>query len=232
MAKKVLILQNDPPETLGAYEAYLREVTDLTLIHAYRMKTGDSFPLIEEHDFYIVGPTPISANDAQDHHFLRKELAYLEQIIQSGKPCLGVCCGAQMLAKIQGAEVKPSTGKEVGGYKVRLTENGLKDPLFKGFPEEFPVFHWHSDMFTIPPGGKQLAEGNPCPIQAYAKDNVRGIIFHLEVTTEDAKKWASAYPNEPAHVGKTVKQVLRECEESEEEMKKLARKLMDNFLQI
>jgi GMP synthase-like glutamine amidotransferase len=106
--------------------------------------------------------------------FLRKEMVYLKEIINSEKPCLGACCGAQMLAKIQGGAVKPSPSKEIGGYRVRLTEDGLRDPLFSGFPQEFPVFHWHSEMFTIPPNGKLLAEGKPCPVQSFKKDQVRG----------------------------------------------------------
>jgi GMP synthase (glutamine-hydrolysing) len=106
------------------------------------------------------------------------------------------------------------------------------DPLFKGFPSKFPVFHWHNDMFTVPPGGKLLAKGDPCPIQAHRKDNVWGLIFHLEITTEDAKRWASAYPDEPAVIGKTVNQVLDECRASEQEMTRLARLLVDNFLSL
>jgi GMP synthase-like glutamine amidotransferase len=104
--KKVLIIQNDPPETLGLYEKYLDENSDLTLIHAYSMKKKDYFPSIENFTHFIIGPTPISANEALYHSFLRKEWTYLENIIASGKPCLGICCGGQMLAKLLGGEVK------------------------------------------------------------------------------------------------------------------------------
>jgi len=232
MPKRVLIIQNDSPETLGNYETYLEKKADLTLVHAYRMEKKELFPPINDFEYFIIGPTPISANDATKHMFLRKEWEYLKQIIKSEKPCLGVCCGAQMLAKIQGGYVKPSPGKEIGGYRVRLTEDGLRDPLFSGFPQDFPVFQWHSEMFTVPPTGKLLAEGNPCTIQAYMKDQVRGIIFHLEINKEEAKRWISAYPEEPHHIGKSKSQVLRECREIEEEMLKLAKKLIDNFLSM
>ncbi|MBD3206557.1 hypothetical protein GF319_09485 [Candidatus Bathyarchaeota archaeon] len=232
MGKRVLIIQNDPPETLGTYERYLRKKSELSLIKAYKMMVQDVFPSINDFDNFIIGPTPISANDADKHDFLRKEWEYLKKIIASGKPCLGVCCGAQMLAKIQGARILKSPTKEVGGYEVKLTPEGSRDPLFKGFPKKFPVFHWHSEMFTVPPEGKQLVEGHPCNIQAYAKNNVRGIIFHLEITTEDAVRWTKAYPDEPKHIGKSIKQVLEECKLRETEMKDLAIKLIENFLEM
>ena len=230
---KILIIQNDEPETLGLYETILNEKeVQLTLLHAYKMKENDEFPSINNFDSFIIGPTPISANDAQNHDFLRKEWKYLEQIVESGKPCLGVCCGGQMLAKLLGGEVLKSPMKEVGGYEVKLTHEGSEDPLFHGFPKEFPVFHWHSDMFTVPPGGRLLAEGNPCPIQAFRKGNVYGVIFHLEIGTQDAKRWADAYPDEPKAIGKTRKQVLDECKVREPEMKILAIRFMDNFLDM
>jgi GMP synthase (glutamine-hydrolysing) len=227
---KVLVVQNDPPETLGLYEEYLRDNTDLTLIQAYRMKDTDNFPSVNDYTHFIIGPTPISANDVLNHDFLKKEWDYLQEIIESKKPCLGVCCGGQLLAKKLGGEVLKSPNKEIGGYRVNLTEDGRSDPLFNGFPENFPVFHWHSDMFTVPPDGKLLATGEPCPIQAFNKFNIWGVIFHLEITAKDASRWVDAYPIEPKAIGKTREQVLNECREYEEEMKVLAEKLMRNFL--
>jgi len=227
---KVLIIQNDPPETLGLYETYLREQTELKLIKAYEMKTEDKFPSIDQFTHFLIGPTPISANDALEHDFLRNEWKYLEKIVESGKPCLGVCCGGQMLSILLGGEVKKSPSKEVGGYTVTLTPDGTSDPLYSGFPDRFPVFHWHSEMFTVPPGGKLLTTGDPCPIQSFRKDNVWGIIFHLEITAIDAVRWADAYPAEPQVIGKTREQALYECKSTEPQMKNLAENLMKNFL--
>ncbi len=227
---KVLIIQNDPPETLGLYETFLREQTELKLIKAYEMKPQEKFPPVDQFTHFLIGPTPISANDALKHEFLRNEWNYLEKIVESGKPCLGVCCGGQMLSILLGGEVKKSPRKEVGGYTVTLTPDGISDPLYSGFPDRFPVFHWHSEMFTVPPGGKLLATGDPCPIQSFRKDNVWGIIFHLEITAVDAVRWADAYPAEPQAIGKTREQVLYECKSTEPQMKNLAENLMKNFL--
>lgn len=228
---KVLIVQNDETETLDFYEQCLKEKNVAhTVIHAYRLGPQDPFPPVVDHDAFIIGPTPISANYVDEHPFLVKEWEFLGKIIESGKPCLGVCCGAQMLARRLGAAVRRSPEKEVGGYEVRLTEKGVVDPLFNGFPKEFPVFHWHSDMFEVPPGGELLAEGDPCPIQAFGWENIRGIIFHLEIGSSEAGRWADAYPLELDAVGKTKDQVIEECRRREPAMGMLAQRLMENFL--
>jgi GMP synthase-like glutamine amidotransferase len=230
---RVLIIQNDEPETLGLYETILRDKeVQLSLIHAYKMRRYEEFPPVNEYDAFMIGPTPISANDAQNHVFLQKEWRYLKEIVESGKLCLGVCCGGQMLAKLLGGEVVRSPMKEVGGYTVKLTDEGIKDPIFSGFSEDFSVFQWHSDMFTIPPGGILLAEGDPCLIQAFRKDSVYGVIFHLEIGVDDAKRWVEAYPDEPQYIGKTREQVLEECRLREPEMRGLATLFMENFLRM
>ncbi len=229
---RVLIIQNDATENLGLYEAFLRERAGVDVVHAYSMASGEEFPGAEGYAAFVVGPTPIPANDAQRHPFLVREWEYLSRVVGSGKPVLGVCCGGQILARLLGGEVVRSPRKEVGGYTVKLTDAGLADPLFHGFRREVPVFHWHGDMFKVPPGGALLARGDPCPIQAYTWRNIRGIIFHLEIDHREAERWATAYPEELAAVGKTKEQVLDECRAKEPEMRRLSEKLIDNFLAL
>jgi GMP synthase (glutamine-hydrolysing) len=229
---RILLIQNNTTENLGLYEAFLRERVDVDVIHAYSMEVGEVFPETKEYSAFVVGPTPISANDVGKYQFLTQEWEYLSRIVASGKPILGICCGGQILARLLGAEVVRSPRKEVGGYTVNLTDDGLADPLFRGFPRDVPVFHWHSDMFRIPPGGKLLARGDPCQIQAYGWRNVWGLIFHLEINHFEAERWTSAYSEELNAAGKTREQVLRECVEREPEMRLLSKRLIENFLDL
>jgi len=230
---KVLIVQNDETESLGLYEQFLSESgIDLQVLHAYRLESNSPFPRVEDFDAFIIGPTPISANDVESHDFLRREWSFLGEVVESRKPTLGVCCGGQMLARLLGGKVRRSPKREVGGYEVHLTEVGEADPLFDGFPKEFPVFHWHAEMFNVPPGGSLLVMGAPCPIQAFGWGNIRGVIFHLEITSDDAARWADAYPQELEAVDKTRDLVVEECRKREQEMRKLASLLMDNFISM
>ena len=228
---RILIVQNDETESLGLYEQFLSEEgIDHQVLHAYGLEPNSPFPRVEDFDAFIIGPTPISANDVESHNFLRREWSFLGKVVESRKPTLGVCCGGQMLARRLGGKVMRSPEREVGGYDVHLTEVGEADPFFAGFPREFPVFHWHAEMFRVPPGGSLLVMGVPCPIQAYGWGNIRGVIFHLEVTSADAARWADAYPKELEAVGKTRDVVVGECREEEPVMRRLANLLMGNFL--
>jgi len=227
---RFLIIQNDPIEGLGLYGLLLSDEGNVDVVHPYL--PGASLPSAVSYDAFVIGPTPIPANDAEGHAFLARELRYLSGVIGSGKPILGVCCGGQILSKLLGGDVKRSPSKEVGGYAVELTDAGRGDPLFGGFPSSFPVFQWHSDMFTVPPGGEQIARSELCPIQAFAKGTVRGVIFHLEVDHLDAARWADAYPAELAAVGKTKAQVIEECRSRERDMGRLAEVLIRNFVDL
>jgi GMP synthase-like glutamine amidotransferase len=87
-------------------------------------------------------------------------------------------------------------------------------------------------MFEVPIGGRLLAEGKLCPIQAFGWGKVRGILFHLEMEVGTTERWINVYQTELTEVGKTMRQVLEEYKEREPEMKRLAYLLMDNFLHI
>jgi GMP synthase (glutamine-hydrolysing) len=229
---KVLIIQNDPVETLGAYDQYLKDNhIPHQVFQAYKATSMTQFPEIKDFNIFIIGPTPISANHISRHLFLQSEWQYLEHLVKRRVPCLGVCCGAQLLMKLVGAKVTSAPVKEIGSYIAHLTPDGLSDSLFKGFPPSFPVFQWHSDQFTIPPGGKHLIRGDPCPIQAVSWEQIHGILFHLELNRGDVQRWTEIYADELNAVGKSHTQILSEYRVNEEEMMGLAHKLMDNLLQ-
>jgi GMP synthase-like glutamine amidotransferase len=227
---RILALQNCEIEGFCLYERHLaaRRI-DCQVVHAYR---GHPLPSSEAFDALFVGGTPVSAYAAHEHPFLQVEIAYLGRALSAGKPCLGICCGAQILAQILGARVERCEHKEIGGYQVRLTPAGRQDPLLDGFPPRFSVFHWHGDTFGVPDGAELLVEGALCRNQLFRRGNVVGVQFHLEVTCQEAATWADAYAGELAEVGKSKEQVIAECREQQPEMEVLATRLLDNFFKI
>src|SRR6185436_10208837 len=90
--------------------------------------------------------------------------------------------GSQLVAKVLGAEVKPSGGKEIGWFDLRLTDAAAADPLFEGLGRVFTAFHWHGDVFSLPPGSIHLASSDRTPFQAYRHGAAYGLLFHLEAT--------------------------------------------------
>lgn len=130
----------------------------------------------------------MSVNDSLP--WLRREESYLRRAISSGVPVLGVCLGAQLLAKTLGAKVSPMAHKEIGWYPVRWTAAGQTDPLFQGLPDEETFFHWHGENFSIPVGAQRLAESDLCANQGFrAGSNLYGLQFHPEVNPEMIAAW-------------------------------------------
>ena len=99
--------------------------------------------------------------------FLRTEDLFIKEAIQRGKHILGICLGAQLIAKALGAKVTKAASKEIGWYDVSLTEEGSKDLLFASLPKVFPVFQWHEDTFEIPKWAKLLATQQLSPIRPF-----------------------------------------------------------------
>jgi len=136
----------------------------------------------------VVFGGPMSAND--DHlPFIRQELAWIPHAVASGKPYLGICLGAQLLARATGARVAPHPEgwHEIGYYPIRATAAG------RGlFPEKLHVYQWHGEGFDLPRGAQRLAQTKWFPNQAFALGpNAFGIQFHPEVTGAMMRLWAT-----------------------------------------
>jgi len=150
---------------------------------------------------------PMNANKEHQHPFLKPENIFIQKVLEKQVPYLGICLGSQLLAKAAGAAVVSSPVKEIGWYTVQLTGEGRNDPLFKGFRENEPVYHWHGDMFRIPVNGCLLAKAQGCPHQALkVGKNAYGLQFHVEVTDKSIKEWCEEYsetdlPGRKEHAG-------------------------------
>jgi GMP synthase (glutamine-hydrolysing) len=144
----------------------------------------------------VVFGGPQSAND--DHlPGIRAELDWLERTaLPSGRPLLGICLGAQEIARVLGAKVGPHPDGlvEIGYHEVSPTAAG-RDEFLDG-PTVF--YQWHSETFEIPSGAVHLAENEVFPGQAYRYDgNVYGIEFHPEMTRPMIERWCTSERGAP-----------------------------------
>ena len=226
----LLLIQNCPTEGFGRYETCLEaEGAAVTVVAAY---DGASLEPLGDFDGVIVGGTPVSAWEAEAHEFLSKECDYLRRVLESGNPCLGICCGAQLLALLLGAEVRRSPRPEIGTYTVSVTEDGRHDGILDGFPSAFPVFHWHADTFDVPAGAKLLVRGEDCPNQMFRHGNAIGVQFHLEIGAGDARRWSGVYADELRSFGQSSARICEECLEREADMHVLAERLIRSFMAL
>lgn len=154
-----------------------------------RLDREEALPEPDHLDGLVVMGGPLGAYEEDWYPFLRKECELLALVARRGSPVLGVCLGAQLLAKALGAKVFPGHGAEIGFGTVDLTPAGQKDLLFADAGNCVPVFHWHGDTFTLPEGAELLAS-NPLYLHQAFRFGRRayGLQFHIE---PDAATWAA-----------------------------------------
>ena len=140
-----------------------------------------------------------SMHPDQDDRFdwLGSEAEFLGDVLATEVPVLGVCLGAQMLARAAGAGVRAATAPEIGWYEVSLTPEGSSDPVLGVLPTRATVFQWHHYTFDVPEGGVELARSEVCT-QAFRLDGrpAWGIQFHAEVTYPMLESWVGEDPGE------------------------------------
>jgi GMP synthase-like glutamine amidotransferase len=129
---------------------------------------------------------PMSVND--DLAYLRLEEQLIREAVWRGVPVLGICLGAQLIARALGATVRRNPAKEIGWFDVDFAPEADSDPLFGGLSRE-TVFHWHGETFDLPDGARLLASSELCRNQAFRMGDDYGIQFHLEVMPEMIAEW-------------------------------------------
>jgi GMP synthase-like glutamine amidotransferase len=120
-----------------------------------------------------------------------EENFFLQRLLRLQLPVLGVCLGAQLLAKAAHAPVHPASEPEIGWVPVELTEAADDDPLFRRLPQRFHSFQWHYYTYGIPAGAEELAFSRVCTQAFRLGEAVWGIQFHPEVTGEQIDGWVA-----------------------------------------
>ncbi len=134
-------------------------------------------------DFLLIMGGPMSVNDTDT--WIAEELDFVQVAMTNSISILGICFGAQLLAKALGGSVVPGPTFEIGMVEVRLTEEGKTDPAFRQLPSTFQVFQWHGEGITLPPETQSLVASTDFPVQAFrARERGYGLLFHPEMEKE------------------------------------------------
>lgn len=201
-SRHVLALRHLAFEDLGLLDPLLRERGYGRI--AYHDAGVDDFARIDLStvDLLVVLGGPIGAHDEALYPWLADELALVRQRLDSGRPLLGICLGAQLMARALDARVAPlSHGcKEIGFGPLTLTQAGRHSPL--AALQGLPVLHWHGDQFDLPAGRPSLATTVLCPHQAFMPHAAAlALQFHLEADPRRIEQWLVGHAAELSQAG-------------------------------
>ena len=190
-------------------------------------------PKLDNLTHLVILGGPMNVYEEDRYPFLRTEDFFIKEAIQRGKSILGICLGAQLIAKALGARVFKAPVKEIGWYDVSSTRIGCIDPFFSQLPTRFSVFQWHQDTFEIPHGAILIATSAHVPHQAFRYgENVYGIQFHLEVTPRMIREWMETYEEEfegPESPPLSKQEILADTELKINPYKKMGMKFLKSF---
>jgi len=181
---------------------------NMTGTHWYR---GDPSPDAAMIDFLVIMGGGMNIHQHDLYPWLVAEKALIAKVIGEGKPVLGICLGAQLIADVMGGKVYKNSQLEIGWFPIRTLDAALHQPFFSHFPAEFTALNWHEDTFDLPPGATLLASSDVTPRQAFVcNENIVGVQFHIEVRPEEVRAFVGG-ETEPLPEGEyvqTLEQIL------------------------
>ncbi|HTK14610.1 MAG TPA: glutamine amidotransferase [Xanthobacteraceae bacterium] len=176
-------------------------------------------------DLVVVLGGPIGVYEEDQYPFLHEEFAALHPRLEQKRPTLGICLGAQMIAKLLGAHVGPGPAKEIGWGGISLSETGRASviaPL-----ADVPVLHWHGDNADLPAGAVSLASTPVCPHQAFAVgDTILALQFHIEADPARIEQWLVGHTVELGKAGIDPREIRRQASEHGAATARAGRKIL------
>jgi GMP synthase (glutamine-hydrolysing) len=180
-------------------------------------------------DLVVVLGGPIGVYEADTYPFLVGEIELIGRRLGAQRPMLGICLGAQLMARSLGADVAPGPAKEIGWALVELTDAGRTSPL--RHLENLHVLHWHGDNFGFPPGCEKLAFTAHCPFQAFARGrNVLGLQFHIEADPRRIEAWLIGHTIELGKAGIDPAVIRRDTARYGERLQEVGGRIFNEWL--
>ena len=195
MSKPVVIIRDVAHESAGTLENALIKAD----VQFRYLDVFDEYPCAfdcQKSAGLVVLGGPMNVDEVEKYPFLGGEIQWIRQAVEAGMPVLGICLGAQLLAKAFGARVYPGAVKEIGWYPLELSVAAAQDRLFAGSGPNLTVFQWHGDTFDLPQGSVHLAQSTVYRNQAFRIGPCAdGLQFHIEMTAGMIEDWLSESVN-------------------------------------
>jgi GMP synthase (glutamine-hydrolysing) len=210
---KILVFQHVPYEPLGTLDPLLKEA-GFRIRYVNFGRDPHQRPTLDKYEALIVLGGPMNAHQIDTYPNLATEVDVIREAVDAGMSVLGICLGAQLLAKAIGGRVSRNDEREIGWYDVNLTEAGRADPVISAFASTQTVFQWHEDGISLPAGVPNLATSPASPVQAFRYgEHAYGFQFHLEVDASLVERWLTVEANRPilaAEAGRVDPDLIRQ----------------------
>jgi GMP synthase-like glutamine amidotransferase len=184
----ILVFQHVASEHPGSFRDVM--AANGHTMHAVELDEGETIPDLAGYDALLVMGGPMDVWQEDKFPWLADEKAAIRDWVTAGRPYLGMCLGAQLLAEALGGRVRLMTAPpEVGMGAVEIQP----DPIFAGIGRKCPCFQWHgAEVVELPPGARLIATGDGCRVQAFAAGPAAyGLQFHMELTDTTAQEWGA-----------------------------------------
>jgi len=191
---RVAIVENTAITHHGQVGVALHEAA--ARIAQYRPWLDGRLPEPDSFDALVVFGGEQSAVSDDSHPYLPGLARLMADQAARGTAVLGICLGAQVLARGLGAQNRLNAAREFGWHSVSLTDAGLRDPVLGSLPQRFAIFEWHSDTFSAPPGAVHLAQTGLADQQAFRVGRAGyGMQFHFEASRAMVADWTRTFPD-------------------------------------
>jgi len=226
---QALAIRHVPFEHLGTLAPLLADRGfDVTYLEA----GVDGLESAELPDLLVVLGGPIGAYQEVEYPFIADELALILRQLDAGKPLIGICFGAQLIARALGARVYPGSAKEIGWAQLLPTEQGRESCLAPLAENDWQVLHWHGDVFDLPEGAVALASTPVTPNQAFTLgDTVLGLQFHIEAVRGEIEHWLIGHTVELTQAGIDLSQLRNDTARWGPGLEFAGRKVFETWLE-
>ena len=233
---RILVFQHVTAEPLGTLDPLIRRRGHRVKFVNFERDPG-ARPGLDRYRGLIVLGGPMNVEDRDSRPHLQTEIDVIGDAIAQGKPVLGICLGAQLLAHALGARIQRHRCSEIGWYDVATTDHGRDDPVLAPLGAALPVFQWHGYTFDLPAGAVHLARTATCENQAFRHGtNAYGFQFHLEVNKPLIERWLALpeYRDDliAAGLGRDADSIRAGTFARIDAMENAARAVFNNFLDL
>jgi GMP synthase (glutamine-hydrolysing) len=193
---KILVFQHVPYEPLGTLDPLLKEA-GFRIRYVNFGRDPEQCPNLDGYEAVIILGGPMNSDQIDTYPNLKTEVDIIRQAVDAQKSVLGICLGAQLLAKALGGSVKRNATREIGWYDIELTDAGVDDPVLSTFSRSQQVFQWHEDGIGLPADAVRLAKSAASDVQAFRfGEHAYGFQFHLEVNELLVDRWLTVPDNQ------------------------------------